>query len=177
MLHKPLFILAHQAQYSRFYSTYKNVVNNQWKSYEDQKVQQEKQLRQMIKFAYGNVPYYHRLFKELKISPDNIQNIEDLEKLPILTKDVIKSNWNEFIPSNLFSLRYYNRTTGGSTGNPLEYRLSKADRFLSASLLYRGWGYSGYELGNKMVFLAGTSLDVGSNTVFVKKKFMKLQET
>jgi phenylacetate-CoA ligase len=55
MLHKPLFILAHQAQYPKFHSTYKNVVKNQWKSYDEQKVQQEKQLRNMINFAYEYV--------------------------------------------------------------------------------------------------------------------------
>ncbi|MDN5310578.1 MAG: hypothetical protein PWP14_1972 [Methanolobus sp.] len=51
MLHKPLFVLAHQAQYPKFHSTYKNVGKNQWKSYDEQKEQQEKQLRHMIRFA------------------------------------------------------------------------------------------------------------------------------
>jgi phenylacetate-CoA ligase len=51
MLHKTLFVLAHQAQYPKFHSTYKNVGKNQWKSYDEQKEQQEKQLRHMIRFA------------------------------------------------------------------------------------------------------------------------------
>lgn len=40
----------------------------------------------------------------------------------------------------------------------MQYRLSKHDRFLGGALLYRGWGYGGYELGDRMVFLAGSSL-------------------
>lgn len=169
MLHKPLFILAHQVQYPKFHSTYKNVVKNQWKSYDEQKVQQEKQLRNMINFAYENVPYYHRLFKELNISPEDIRTIEDLEKLPILTKDIIKANWEDFKPTNLSSMKYYEQATGGSTGTPFRYRLLKSDRFLSAALLYRGWGYAGYELGDKMAFLAGSSLGVGTKSVLDKK--------
>ena len=39
-----------------------------------------------------------------------------------------------------------------------QYRLSKHDRFLGGALLYRGWGYGGYNLGDKTVFLAGSSL-------------------
>ncbi len=169
MLHKPLFVLAHQTQYPKFHSTYKNVVKNQWKPYDEQKVQQEKQLRHMISFAYENVPYYHRLFKELNLSPEDIRTIEDLEKLPILTKDIIKSNWEDFKPATLSSMKYYEQATGGSTGTPFKYRLLKSDRFLSAALLYRGWGYAGYELGDKMAFLAGSSLGVGTKSVLDKK--------
>jgi phenylacetate-CoA ligase len=63
MLHKPLFIFAHQAQYPKFHSTYRDVVENQWKSYDEEKTHHEKQLRHMISFAYGNVPYYCMLIK------------------------------------------------------------------------------------------------------------------
>lgn len=168
MLHKPLFIFAHQAQYPKFYSTYKNVVKNQWNSYDEQKKQQEKKLRYMINFVYKNVPYYHKLFNELKLSPDDIKTINDLEKLPILTKDIIKSNWEDFKPASLSSMACNEQATGGSTGTPFKYRLLKSDRFLSAALLYRGWGYAGYELGDKMVFIAGASLDVGNKSPFNK---------
>jgi phenylacetate-CoA ligase len=169
MLHKSLFILAHQAQYPKFHSTYKKVVKNQWSSYDEQKAHQEKKLRHMINFAYENVPYYHRLFKNRKLSPKDILTIKDLEKLPILTKDIIKANWEDFKPANLSSMKYSEDATGGSTGTPFKYRLLKSDRFLSASLLYRGWGYAGYELGDKMAFLAGSSLGVGAKNVVNKK--------
>lgn len=170
MLNKPLFVLAHQAQYPKFHSTYKNVLKNQWNSYGEQKTKQEKMLRYTISFAYKNVPYYHRLFKELNISPEDIKTIEDLEKLPILTKDIIKENWDDFKPANLSSMKYYEWLTGGTTtGIPFKYRLLKSDRFLSAALLYRGWGYAGYELGDKMSILAGSSLDVGTKSVIIKK--------
>ena len=36
-------------------------------------------------------------------------------------------------------------------------------------MLYRGWGYAGYELGDKMVLMAGASLDVGINSFIVTK--------
>jgi len=168
MLHKSLFTLGHQAQDAKFYSTYKNVVKNQWKPYKEQKVQQEKKLRNMISFAYKNVPYYHKLFNELKISPQDICTIEDLEKLPILNKDIIKANWEDFKPANLSSMNYNEQATGGSTGTPFKYRLLKSDRFMSAALLYRGWGYAGYDLGDKMAYLAGSSLGIGTKTALLK---------
>ena len=168
MFRKGLFIFAHQIGDRNFYPTYKKRVKNQWKSYEELKEEQEKQLRNMIDFAYKNVPYYHKLFDDLKLNPSDIKGTEDLEKLPILTKEIIKQNWEGFKPVNLNKMRYYEQVTGGSTGTPFKYRLSKFDRFLSGALLYRGWGYGKYELGDKMVFLAGTSLDVGTKPYIIK---------
>lgn len=158
MFRKGLFILAHQCGDTSFYPAYKKLVKNQWKPYAELKRDQEKQLRHLIEFSYENVPYYRNLFKNLGLLPKDIRTIEDLEKLPLLTKDTMKEHWEEFKPVNLSSIKYYNHATGGSTGTPFTYRLSKRDRFLSGALLYRGWGYGGYELGNRMVFLAGSSL-------------------
>lgn len=164
MFHKSLFIFAHQLGERGFYPTYKNLVATQWKPYSEQKKAQEKQLKHLLNFSYKNVPYYHKLFNKLKLDPGEIRTLEDLEKLPILNKAIIKENFEDFKPLNLNSMKYYINSTGGSTGNPLHFRLLKYDRFFNGASLYRGWGYAGYELGDKMVFLAGSSLDVGSSS-------------
>ena len=109
------------------------------------------------------------LFKALGLLPRDIRTVEDLEKLPILTKDIIKEQWEEFKPANLSSMKYYNRATGGSTGTPMQYRISKHDRFLSGAILYRGWGYGGFELGDRMVMLAGSSLGIGTGSSLTTK--------
>jgi len=158
LLRRAIFIGAHTLMEPKFYSTYKMLVKNQWKSYEEHKKQQEKQLRAMIQFAYRNVPYYHELFKTLNLKPDDIRTIEDLEKLPILTKDIIRKNWDKFKPVNLRRIRYTIQSTGGSTGQPLRYRLSQYDRFLGVALMYRGWGYGGYRLGDKLFYFGGSAL-------------------
>ena len=169
MFHEKLFIMAHQLGDRRFYPTYKKLMRNQWKSYKELKREQEKQLRYMINFAYTNVPYYHRLFNDLKLSHSDVKTIKDLEKIPILRKEIIKEHWNDFKPVNSNKMRYYERATGGSTGTPFKYRLDKLNRFLSGALLYRGWGYGGYELGEKMVFLGGASLNIGTKSNLVTR--------
>jgi len=74
MSHKQLFILAYQVGDRNFYCTYKKLVQNQWKTYEELKEEQEKQLRVMINFAYKNVPHYHKLF-------DGVESADDVKKL------------------------------------------------------------------------------------------------
>jgi len=179
MIRKGFFILAHQCGDTSFYPIYKKMVKNQWRPYDELKHDQEKQLRHLIEFSYENVPYYRNLFNSLALSPKDIQTIENLEKLPILTKDIIKKHWEEFKPANLSSMKYHNQATGGSTGTPLQYRLSKHDRFLGGALLYRGWGYGGYNMGDKTVFLAGSSLgfDTSSRlTTFVHETARNLRK-
>ena len=96
MISRSLFILTHQIGDTNFYPTYKKLVKNQWRPYKELKEEQEKTLKYMIDFAYKNVPYYHKLFDDLKLSADDIKRVEDLEKLPILTKDIIKQSWEDF---------------------------------------------------------------------------------
>ena len=169
MFNKQLFILTHQIGNLSFYPTYKHLIRNQWKPLIELKGKQDNQLRYMVQYCNDNVPYYHSLFKSLGIRPENIKTVDDLQKLPILTKKTIKENWDALKPVNLNHIRYLEQATGGSTGTPMKYRISSNDRFLGGALMYRGWGYGGYQLGDKMVFLAGSSLDVGTKSQLTTK--------
>ncbi|HEC93026.1 MAG TPA: phenylacetate--CoA ligase family protein [Candidatus Atribacteria bacterium] len=157
-LRKIIFILSYTMIEPKFYLLYRWLMKNQWKKYEEHKKEQEKYLRNMIQFAYKNVPYYHNLFKKLNLKPQEIKVIEDLEKLPILNKKDIKNNWEDFKPITLGKINYNIQGTAGSTGEPLQYRLERHDRFLGTTLMFRGLTYGGYDLGDKMVYFGGSSL-------------------
>jgi phenylacetate-CoA ligase len=161
--------MAHEAGNLSFYPTYRKLVQNQWRRYEELLEDQEKQLRTMVSFAYQNVPYYHKLFNRLGLSPGDIRTVKDLEKLPFLNKEIINKNPEDFKPLHLKKIKYTTAATGGTTGTPLQYRISGFDRFLGGALLYRGWGYGGYQLGDRMVFLAGSSLDVNTRSFLVTR--------
>ena len=49
------------------------------------RIQNEK-LRKQVKHVYENVPYYRNLMEEKGLTPDDIQTIEDIKKLPFLSK-------------------------------------------------------------------------------------------
>jgi phenylacetate-CoA ligase len=171
MLHKGLFVLGHQLGDPHFYSYYKLLQKNQWKKHKDLVIEQEKKLRTALHFSYENVPYYTKLFHRLNLKPTDIRTTADLEKLPILNKGIIKQHWEEFKPLGLKKIKYEERMTSGSSGTPFPYRLSRHDRFSGAAHLYRGWGYGGYELGDRMVFLAGTALATGTGSTLSKKVY------
>lgn len=162
ILSRPIFILSHEAMDLNFYQGYRYLMKNQWKPFKELKEEQEAYLRRAIHFYYDNVPYYRKLFNRLNLSPDSIRTVKDLEKLPILTKEIIKQNWEDFKPVNLNKMKYYIFSTGGSVGKPFVHRLSKFDRFFGGAMMYRGWGYGGYRLGDKVAIFGGASLNIGT---------------
>jgi phenylacetate-CoA ligase len=165
-----LFKLGYQFRRPNVLAYYKLFMKSQWLKYEELEKRAEEQLRKIISYAHDHVPYYKELFANLNISVNDIKTKKDLQKLPILTKEIIKMNYNAFIPDNIKYLKYINGSTGGSTGIPLKYRMSLEDYERGIALLYRGWGMAGYRLGDKLAILAGTSLIPDSKTD-IKKRF------
>lgn len=109
-------ILLHSKTYKRTYNFLKE--SQRW-SQDQLEEYQLYQLAQLIRHAYQNVPYYTKLFDQLGLKPHNIQDFTDLQKLPFLTKTIVKKNMKYFLAKNypINKLEYI--TTGGSTGTPL----------------------------------------------------------
>ena len=53
---------------------------------EDMKKLQSEKLVKQVKHVYDNVPYYKKLMDEKGVKPEDIKGIDDLHKLPFLTK-------------------------------------------------------------------------------------------
>ncbi len=57
---------------------------------EDLKKLQSEKLKKQVRHVYKNVPYYKNLMEEKGVTPDDINGIEDLYKLPFLTKSDLR---------------------------------------------------------------------------------------
>ena len=54
--------------------------------HEEMKALQSEKLVKQVKRVWDNVPYYRHLMEEKGVTPDDIQSIDDLYKLPFLSK-------------------------------------------------------------------------------------------
>jgi len=89
---------------------------------------QEKQLRSVIQYAYRYVPFYHNIFKELKIGPADIKTREDLAKLPILRKEEFRRENPVRLISTGFDIKNLKAIrTSGSTGQPFRIYVNRAE--------------------------------------------------
>lgn len=78
-------------------------------------------LRSLIHKVYENSPYYHKLFKERGIRPEDIRSIEDLVKIPFTTKDDLRKraypHGGDFLAVSFDQIVGWHMTSG-TTGIP-----------------------------------------------------------
>lgn len=174
MFHSFLFKIGYSIKDRDFLRCYNLIKKNEYKSRDFLQDYQEDRLRKIIHYSYEKIPYYHRLFKSIDLKPEQIKSVEDLEKIPILTKEHIFSHYNEFMPIDLESNEWVRGTTGGSTGEPLQYRMTKKDAIMGLAIMYANWDWAGYKLGDKIAVIAGSSIfpNTGFKMVNSIKAFM-----
>jgi len=128
---------------------------SQWWSTEELKQYQNEKLRAVIKHAYENVPYYRDLFEERKLTPGDIKTTEDLLKLPLLTKAIIRRNFPHYIVAkNIPKKQMMPMASSGSTGEPLQYYITKDAYCFNLACIIRGWYWFGFRLGDRYIKLS-----------------------
>lgn len=111
---------------------------------------QEKKLRKIVKFAYENVPFYKRSFDKNKLNPDDIKTLSDLKKIPVITKNDIRDNYDDFIAKAVDQEKCCLRHTSGSTGKPLKIIEDRSSEAYGTSLKYRAYMENGYKFTDKI---------------------------
>lgn len=130
---------------------------------------QNKRLRCLIHHAYENVPYYHRYFDEKGLCPGDIQTTGDLQKLPLITKQTVRDNFNEFISADINNRGARLVSTSGSSGEPFKYYRDLEHRTWTIASKIRGMRWAGYEIGDRLAILGGSSIIQWQKTSFKEK--------
>lgn len=80
---------------------------------------QDRQLRRLVRFA-DTVPLYHEKFKQAGVHPTDISGIDDLQKLPFVTKEDFKRHYPDgIVSSNIKKDSLVEVSTSGTTGKVL----------------------------------------------------------
>ena len=119
---------------------------------------QNQRLQALIQHCYKNVPYYTKLFDQLGLKPEDIQCREDLQKLPVLTKQMVREHYDELISLDADKRHYQKGSTGGSTGTPLQFMKDTPTWNMQWTSSFRAWKWCGFEVGEKLFTLGGNSL-------------------
>ncbi|MDH4099351.1 MAG: hypothetical protein OEV28_02100 [Nitrospirota bacterium] len=118
----------------------------------------------MLEHAYRHVPYYRRVFEGIGATPADIRTLAEMEKLPILTKEIIRENFEDLIATNIPKEHLIANSTGGSTGEPLRlYQDRQYEQWANAAR-NRGWyEIAGCRPGDNCAVLWGAMHEIGED--------------
>lgn len=77
---------------------------------------QNERLVKQVKNVYDNVPYYRKKMQENGLTPDDIKSVDDLHKLPFLTKDDLRDAYPYDLMARPVSDCVRIQSTSGTTG-------------------------------------------------------------
>lgn len=115
---------------------------------------QNQRLQAVVNHAYQHIPYYRDLFRELKLKPEHIQSKQDLEKLPLLTKEVVVANFDRIISTRKRNFLCKIATTSGTTGSPARFVRSFESINFENAMIWRQWRAAG-DIGKRRITLRG----------------------
>jgi len=81
----------------------------------------DQRLRSFVQHCARTVPFYRRRFQECGISPEDIQTLDDLQHLPILTKDEVRAHYPELVSEAVPRWQQIVTHTSGTTGGGLRF--------------------------------------------------------
>ena len=154
---------AYQSEYSKFNSLNDEVKLSQF---------QEKHLKKLLLHAYENVPYYTKVFDKIGLIKDGNVDLSKFNKIPILTKDIIRKHYKELFSKDYTERSWYYKESGGSTGEPI--KIVQDDVYVRWRNAAEHYYYANIlnidEIASKKVIVWGSWSDLFQSTKGIKAK-------
>jgi phenylacetate-CoA ligase len=87
---------------------------------------QEQKLLELLEYVNNNSPFYQRLFANENIDINKIKNLEDLQLLPVTTKEDLQKYNDDFLCVPVNKIIDF-ATTSGTLGEPVTFGLTDND--------------------------------------------------
>ena len=133
---------------------------------------QLKKLKETDKYEYDNVPYYREKMDKAGVKPEDIQTLEDIRKLPFITKEDIAANY----PTGLFAkpmeeiVRIH--ASSGTTGKPKIAGYTRNDLEMWGECVARAMASAGQDSKSVIqvaygygLFTGGLGAHIGAETI------------
>ncbi len=121
-------------------------------------------LRDLLDRAYARCPFYRERFDRAGLTPHDLRGLDDLRALPILEKRDIQERGEDMVARDWPRGDLIPNQTGGSTGTPISFYLSKARKCSRAAATLRHNRWAGWRVGDRAAVLWGAPRDRPANT-------------
>jgi len=93
-------------------------------------------VQELVRRAYDNSFFYHKKMTEKKVTPEDITSLEDLAKLPFLTKDDLRQNPWATLACDKSEISFIHASSGTTGGKTIYSMFSWRDYYLQHVIIY-----------------------------------------
>jgi phenylacetate-CoA ligase len=121
------------------------LLESQWFSPEEMKALSLSLLKDYLCFAGARVPYYESLFRKIGFRPDALRDFEELQKIPLLDKETVRKDPQQFVARNAGRLTFV--STSGTSGKPMVIYCNKDTLRRNYAFFHRQAAWNGIHIG------------------------------
>ena len=132
-------------------------------------------LRSLLQSAAAGTAYYRELFRRVGFDPAAVTAVSDLQRLPFLTKSLIRQNTEAMKHAEARGLARFN--TGGSSGEPLIFFIGKERVSHDVAAKWRATRWWGVDIGDRETVVWGSPIELGAQdrVRWVRDKLLRTQ--
>lgn len=132
-------------------------------------------LKALLGQAQLHVPYYRDLFARIGFYPEQVGTRDALQRLPFLTKQVIRANVEALKADNAQGLARFN--TGGSSGEPLIFFIGDERVSHDVAAKWRATRWWDVDIGDPEIVVWGSPIELGTQdrVRMLRDKLMRTQ--
>ncbi len=109
-------------------------------------------LQRLLIHAQANCPYYAQRWAEAGLDPAGVESLEDFAAWPTIDRQTITANRTAM---RARGSRLIGKSTGGSTGEPLQFDIDPISNERRMAAWHRGYGWAGGAPGTRQFHLWG----------------------
>jgi len=132
--------------------------DSQWWSGDKLEFLRVERLRRLLTLAGTHVPYYRELFAKRGFNPEAVTTTADLQKLPFLTKAIIRAEGERMKSDIAQGLARFN--TGGSSGEPLIFFIGNERISHDVAAKWRATRWWDVDIGDPEIVVWGSPIEL-----------------
>jgi phenylacetate-CoA ligase len=113
------------------------------------------QLRRICTIAYEKTPYYRRTFSAAGFDPRDLNAVEDLRRLPTISRETLRDHLHEMCAVPPWSPRVDYVTTAGTSGAPLRFYIGAHRSQVEYAYLVASWQRADFRVGTPLAVFRG----------------------
>lgn len=142
-------LLARRSSLSGLYGHTKDLEKSQFLPKHKIEELQVERLKALLSHAYTTTTYYKRLFDDIEFVPEKLTTLDEIKRIPFLTKNIIRENCHPLLSSDFPSDQCHSSETGGTTGVKMKFWRNNSCLSPKEAARYRFEKWAGWDFGQR----------------------------